>query len=188
MPSRAGSAPHRAARPAAAAALVVLGLGLAGLAGCAGRDAGPGAAAPAPGAEHGIVLTRSVGSYLVVMDLVPAEPMWTADQARTLLPSEGEIVLRGTPAPAHGAHARHLEVHVYDLRTGEPVVDVTPTLTLVDHTAGRTEAVDATLMHDLALGPRDAHFGTNLALPAGHRFTVRVELPDASTDFTGVLP
>jgi hypothetical protein len=187
--SRTGAAPHRAARQAAVAALVATGVGLVALASCAGP--GPTTSATtgaATGAEHGLVLTRSAGGYLLVMDILAPEPMYTSGDVASMHPADGELVVRGMAAAVDGEHTRHVEIHVYDLRDGEPVRDPTPTLTFVDHTSGRTQALDATLMHDLALGESDDHFGTNASFPTGHRFTVRVGFDGTTTDFTGTLP
>ncbi len=192
MSSRAGSAPSRAARPAAVAALVATGIGLLALASCSGPGSATAASSTASGAdvgaEHGLVLTRSAGTYLMVLDILAPEPMYTSGDLAVTHPADGELVVRGTAAPVDGEHTRHVEIHVYDLRDGEPVRVPTPSLTFVDHTSGRTQALDATLMHDLALGERDDHFGTNAPFPAGHRFTLRVGFDGTTTDFTGVLP
>lgn len=192
MPSRTGSAPLRAARPAVAFAGACLLW--AAVTGCAART-GVASAAPLPpaatvrpGSEHGLVLTRSAGDYLVLLDLAGARQVWTAEQLRTTTPAEGDAVVRGTVPVVDGPDARHVDVHVYDLRTGEPVRNVTPRLTLVDHVAGRTTDLEAALLRDVEVGERDDHFGTNVDLPAGHRFTLRVDLGSAATEFSGVLP
>ena len=190
-PVPAGPTPRRTtARHAAAFALVLLGAGAVGLAACGGSSGQATAAADdrGQGPEHGLVLTRSTARYLVVMDVLAPERMFTSDQMTTMRPASGELVVDGRPGPIDGADMRHVEVHVYSLETGRPVTETTPHLTLVDHTAGTSADIDATLMHDITIGMPDAHFGTNTRLPAGHAFTLHVSLGADDTEFAGVLP
>ena len=108
----------------------------------------------------------------------------------SLRPADGEIVVRGRPGPIDTTvlDTRHVEVHVYGIDDGKPVVDVNPVMTMIDHTGGHTYDVDATLMHDIVIGEADSHYGTNTRLPAGHPFTLHVQVGDESTEFDGVLP
>lgn len=140
------------------------------------------------GPEHGLVLTRTTERYLIVMDILAPERMYTDAEVQSLQPSTGELVVRGRPGPIDSDDTRHMEVHIYGIDDGKPVVDASPVLTLIDHTGGHTYNVDATLMHDIVIGMPDAHYGTNTRLPAGHSFTLRVQVGDDRTEFDGVLP
>ena len=52
-----------------------------------------------------------------------------------------------------------------------------PGITLQDLTAkSKTERVPVAVMYDLARGPKDTHFGNNVALPMGHHFRIVVTI------------
>jgi hypothetical protein len=168
-----------------------LGLVLA-LAACATTTVDPHAAHNAStsesGPQHGLVLTRTTTHYLIVMDILAPERMYTREEMQSLQPAQGELVDRGHAGPVESLDTRHVEVHIYGIDDGNPVVDAHPVLTLIDHTGGHTYDVDATLMHEIAIGLIDSHYGTNTRLPAGHAFTLRVQVGDDATEFDGVLP
>ncbi len=160
------------------------------LAACGTGRGGASSPPSESGPEHGLVLTRTTGHYLIVMDILAPERMYTHDEMASLRPADGEVVVRGHPGVIDTAttDTRHVEVHVYGIDDGKPVVDAHPVMTMTDHTGGHTYDVDATLMHDIVIGEPDSHYGTNTRLPAGHAFTLHVQVGDESTDFDGVLP
>jgi hypothetical protein len=73
------------------------------------------------------------------------------------------------------AGIRHLEVHICSASTGLVVQDARPTITVVDHAkGGMTDKVPVAVMQGIGAGVADLHYGNNVTLPAGHRYTVTV--------------
>ncbi len=166
--------------------IAVIGLALVAV---SGAFRAPPLSVNPPGSEVSVGLTKVATSshYIVVLNIVPPEEMFLPDEAATRHPTEGELILRGNMAPI-GPDSRHAEAHVYDKATGRARSDVTPIITLVDQTSGRTQTLEATLMQDVALGPRDIHFGNNVGIPAGHEFTIAIDLGGETITFSGTLP
>ena len=168
-------APPRARRARVAAfclALAALAAPLlAGLAGCA--DDGGTAARPdqAAGTDQ-VVTTRH---YLIVLNVVPPEEMYAPERAASAHPREGELILHGHMVPI-ADDSRHMETHIYDLRTGRAVRDLHPVVTVTDETTGQVSAVEMTEMQDVVVGPRDFHYGNNVRMPFDHRFTIRARI------------
>jgi hypothetical protein len=94
-------------------------------------------AATAPAAT----ITRAVttASYRVVLDLGPAETMYTPAQLKTMHPRSGEVMLANAMAMggmSMGAGmTRHLELHVFSRATGKVLTGLMPKISLTDTSA-----------------------------------------------------
>ncbi len=132
--------------------------------------------------------TRAVVSehYLVVVNVLPGEAMFTEDEHMQMHPTEGELIIDG-PGNELGEHVRHVEAHVYDRATGAVVTDVVPTLTITNRTTGEVIDVDATLMQDVNIGVLDRHFGNNVMIMPDSDLQVRVTLGDEEVSVDGHL-
>jgi len=149
-------------------------------------------AAAASQCRPGDGLTRTaVGrSDLFVLDVGPTEAMYTVAQVKKLHPKTGEVMLGGAAMSMPGAMAggqggkgmaaamqRHLEVHICSRATGKVVSDARPLITLTDATSmSMAERVPAAMMEGVDAGPGDIHYGNNVTLTKGHRYTVAVAL------------
>ena len=137
--------------------------------------------------EHGLVLTTTTDKYLIVLDVLAPEHMYTqADVARER-PGAGELVVNGKATPTTGVNLRHMEVHVYDRVSGAVVMGEHPKLTLSDYTDDTTYNIDATEMRDIVIGEIDDHYGSNSSVAVGHEFSLHFELNGETADFTGMV-
>ena len=132
--------------------------------------------------------TRAVGSehYLVVVNVLPGEAMFTEAERTEKHPTEGELIIDG-PGNALGAHVRHVEAHVYDRATGAVVTDVVPTITITNRTTGEVTEVAPTLMQDVNIGVLDRHYGNNVTITPDSDLQVRVTLGDEQVSVDGHL-
>ena len=113
--------------------------------------------------------------YFVIVNVLPAERMYTPEGLAAEHPTVGEAVLRGPAAPVVPS-ARHVEAHIYDRKTGLPTTAVTPAITLVDHRSGARMSIDPTLMQDVIIGAADVHFGNNIVVAGDRDITLTVEV------------
>ena len=144
-------------------------------------------AAEAPAADYaGITKVAMTEHYIVVVNVLPAEEMFTKEQFEKEHPTVGELVVHGhtTPTPPL---SRHTEAHIYSQETGLALTDIDPRLTLIDHTSGKIQDVDATLMQDVVVGPSDLHFGSNLVIEPDHEFTIVVTIGSEEVSVDGMV-
>ncbi len=132
--------------------------------------------------------TRAVVSehYLVVVNVLPGEAMFTEAEHMELHPTEGELIIDGQ-GNALGAHVRHVEAHVYDRATGMVVTDAVPTITITNRTTGEVTEVEPTLMQDVNIGVLDRHYGNNVMIMPDSDLQVRVTLVDEQVSVDGHL-
>ena len=137
--------------------------------------------------EHGLVMTTMTEHYLIVLDILAPEDMFTTADVATSHPGTGELVVNGKATPTIGVNIRHLEVHIYDRTTGAVIKSEHPQLSLTDLTDGTTMAVDGTEMRDLIIGEIDEHYGSNSSVAVGHDFTLHVAIRGDTADLSGVV-
>jgi len=161
-----------------------------------------------PGAN--ITSTQFTPSYVMVLDVGPTQPMYTKKQAASQSPTSGEIMLGGemmaqenmggmsgmdgdmgmggNTAPT-SADTKHLVVRICHRDEGEVVTDADPEIHVTDLTAGgKDTALPVARMQGVGMGPDDMHYGNEMAMPSGHKFTVEVHLDDEATTFQVSLP
>ena len=134
----------------------------------------------------GFTKVATTNRYIVVVNVLPAERMFTADEVASEHPLEGELVLRGSANPVVGS-GRHVEAHVYDRATGLPITAVTPSIQLSDLGSGAVIDVEPTLMQDLIIGALDVHFGNNVVLDGGRDIRVVVDIGGEGVVISGHL-
>ena len=132
--------------------------------------------------------TRAVLSehYLVIVNVLPGEEMFTDDEKMSMHPTEGELILDG-PGNDIGEHVRHVEAHVYDRATGAVVANVVPTITVTNRTTGEVLDVEPTLMQDLNIGEIDRHYGNNVMIMPDSDLQVHVTVGDEEVSVDGHL-
>jgi hypothetical protein len=132
--------------------------------------------------------TRDVLSrdYLVVVNVLPAEEMFTEAEQMMSHPTIGELIIDGEGNPV-GTHVRHVEAHVYDRESGAVVTDVVPTITVTNRTTGEIIEVEPTLMQDVNIGVLDRHYGNNVMIMPDSDIRVSVGLGEEEVSVDGHL-
>jgi hypothetical protein len=141
---------------------------------------GAGASASAEGLapEHEALTPH----YRMVLQIGPAEAMYTAAEAHAHHAASGEIMVGGKMAGGmeheHDGMAmperRHVELHVFSRATGRVVVDAHVTIAIAGADNTWT-SVPIARMYGIEPGPDDMHFGNNMSLPPGS-YKVRVSV------------
>ncbi|RMH81734.1 MAG: hypothetical protein D6683_03580 [Actinomyces sp.] len=166
----------------AAAAVAVVGAGVTG-----GHDHTHTAALDEDvAAVAGFTKVAFTDRWLVVVNVLPAEPMYSPDEVAHDHPTWGEMAIEGEGSPT-GPGVRHVEAHVYDRTTGLPVDRPVPALEVLVHATGERLPIPAVLMQDVNIGEADLHFGDNVALPGDTDLTVTVTIADEEVSLDGHL-
>ena len=134
----------------------------------------------------GFTRIATTTSYLLVVNVLPAEPMYTPAEVARNHPPHGELALVG---PGNGIQddSRHVEVHIYSRGDGLPTHQIKPTITVLDRSSGRRIAVPATMMRDLDKGDNDLHFGNNVVLSGDRWISVEVAVGSEKVTVDGFL-
>ena len=98
--------------------------------------------------------TVSTEHYLFVVNVLPAEEMFTSAEHLAHHQTIGELILDGDGVPL-GPNMRHVEAHIYDITTGLALTDHVPTIVLSNRTTGEVSNVPPTLMQDVNIGALD---------------------------------
>ena len=125
-------------------------------------------------------------NYLVVANVLPGEPMFTAAEAADQHPTEGELIISG-PGRALGVNSRHVEAHVYDRATGVPLANLTPRIEVLNRTTGEKIEVERTLMQDVNIGALDIHYGNNVVIAGNCDLRLTVTIGDEEATLDGHL-
>jgi hypothetical protein len=134
----------------------------------------------------GFTKLATTAHYIVVVNVLPAERMFTAAEIVSDHPLEGELVLSGPAGPVV-ASGRHVEAHIYDRSTGLPTTSVVPSIELSDLMTGAVIDVAPTLMQDLVIGAVDVHFGNNIVLGGDRDIRLRVDVAGEEVVISGHL-
>jgi hypothetical protein len=125
-------------------------------------------------------------SYLLVVNVLPSERMYTHDEMKSMNPTVGEAILDGPGDPV-GVGVRHVEAHIYDRQTGLPLSNVKPTIRIFNRTTGDDIDVPPTLMQDVVIGGPDIHYGNNVAVRGKSDISVQVTVGDEEVSVDGHL-
>ena len=162
--------------------------------GCSATRDGVVAAASAHEHQEQLVVADVAGftkigfseDYLVVVNVLPGEPMYSRREYHEHRPTFGELILGGTATPLE-TNSRHVEAHVYDRSTGRPIVSPVPIIELTDNTSGQVHTIGSVLMHDVIVGENDIHFGDNAVLSNDTDLTVKVTIGEQEVVVDGYL-
>lgn len=134
---------------------------------------------------------KAVGPYRVVLQVGPAEKMSMHRKGAT-----GEVMLGGKMASCAepGSHMggmsmgsttcnRHVELHVYDRKSGRVVTKAHVSISLYTSRTRKTIQVPIMSMVGAAAGSNDLHYGNNIYAAAGH-YTIAVHINQIRTTFS----
>jgi len=129
----------------------------------------------------------STSTYNLVAEIGGLQAMYTPAQASSQHPKSGELMFSGTMTmPADTTHIspdwHHLEVHVFDKKTGNVVKTVNPVITVTNQASRQTQPVPLVVMQGVVEGPGDYHYGNNVDLPKGD-YTVTVVIGSETASF-----
>jgi len=143
-----------------------------------------------------VIRTASTDVYNLSLEVGPIQPMYTPQQFSSLHPKKGEIMFTGTMVMPPGMETmtnmdaasfppgwKHLEIHVYDNKTGDPVRDLNPQITVVNTASGQSQQVPIVTMQGIPDGPKDFHYGNNVQMPPGN-YVVDVQMNAQRATFT----
>lgn len=125
-------------------------------------------------------------SYLIVVNVLPGEPMFTQDEIDAQHPLEGELIITGEGVGLTET-SRHVEAHVYSRATGIPLHGVVVTLAVSDRTSATRAQIAPTVMMDFLIGRRDIHFGNNVSLPGNIDLSVHITVDGEEVTVDGHL-
>jgi hypothetical protein len=132
----------------------------------------------------------STSTYNLVTEIGGLQAMYTPAQASSQHPKSGELMFSGSMTmPSDTANVspgwHHLEVHIFDRKTGNVVKTVTPVITVTNKTTGQSQPIPLVVMQGIVEGPGDYHYGNNVDLSKGqYTVTVVIESETANFDFS----
>jgi hypothetical protein len=132
----------------------------------------------------------STSTYNLVTEIGGLQAMYTPAQASSQHPKSGELMFSGSMTmPSNTANVspgwHHLEVHIFDRKTGNVVKTVTPVITVTNKTTGQSQPIPLVVMQGIVEGPGDYHYGNNVDLSKGqYTVTVVIESETANFDFS----
>lgn len=134
-----------------------------------------------------LIKLGSTSSYNLVTEIGGLQAMYTPAQAASQHPKTGEEMFGGTMVmpvdttnPSPDWH--HLEVHIFDKKSGNTVKSTTPVISVTNATTGQTQPVPIVVMQGIVEGPSDYHYGNNVDLPKG-QYTVTVVIGSETANF-----
>jgi hypothetical protein len=129
----------------------------------------------------------STSTYNLVTEIGGLQAMYTPAQAASQHPKSGEEMFGGTmvmpsdttnPSPEW----HHLEVHVFDRKTGDVAKSTSPVISVTNRSTGQLQQVPIVVMQGIVEGPGDYHYGNNVDLPKGE-YTVTVVIGSETANF-----
>jgi hypothetical protein len=130
-------------------------------------------------------------TYRLALNVGMPEMMYTPAQVRKLHPKSGEVMLRGKMMMGMkmGGSTRHLEVHICLRKNRAVITNAHPTITLMGPKANAMPMnVPIAVMEGIGAGTADLHYGNNVPMPGGQRFTVTVSLKGQKAVFKVTSP
>ena len=125
--------------------------------------------------------------YLLVVNVLPSETMFTAEEVKTMSPTVGEAILDHGVGDPTGIGVRHVEAHVYNRATGLPVSNIQPTIRVFNRTTGDHIDVPPTLMQDVVVGSPDIHYGNNVPVRGNSDISLEVTVAGEEVTVDGHL-
>ena len=158
------------------------------VAGCGGSSSTTTVATAAQGPAcdtQGSSAVAGTATYKMVLVIGPVEQMYAPSDVSANHPSTGEVMLGGAMADASGPNARHLEVHICQAVGGAVVTGANPTIDLADATTGQpAQSVAVAEMQGVASGINDLHYGNNVTIVPGHKYSAAVSLNGENATLT----
>jgi hypothetical protein len=143
-----------------------------------------------------ITLVERTPHYALNLAIGPVEPMVSAmDAMHGMTGNVG--VNSGAMSPAAGmmsdhmdqgmAANHHLELHIAQADSGSVVMDVTPTIRIIDKLSGESRDLPQVMgMYGASMGMSDFNYGQNVFLPDG-TYIVRILVGPDTAEFRDVM-
>ena len=131
------------------------------------------------------------GSHRFALRVGKQEKMYTPAQVKRLHPKSGEVMLRGSMSGMNmGGPMRHLEVQICSRAARAVVTNANPKIFVFDDTAANAPPmqIPVAVMEGVGKGVADLHYGNNVSMAAGHKFTIRVRLNSEHVTFDLTAP
>jgi hypothetical protein len=135
-----------------------------------------------------LIKIGSTNTFNLVAEIGPLQPMYTPSQVGTQHPKSGEVMFSGEMVMPPGNQSspswKHIEVHIFDKKTGDVVKTLSPMITVTDNATGKSQQIPNVAMQGVVEGAGDFHYGNNVDLPAGaYKVTVTVGSETTAFDF-----
>ncbi len=133
-------------------------------------------------------MSALTASYRFTLKVGMPEQMYTPAQVRKLHPKHGEVMLRGQMSGmsgmSMGGSMRHVEVQICARKGSVVVTTANPTITYTDASLkGMVMKMPVAVMEGVGEGVADLHYGNNVMLKPGHRYTIKVTLKGETATF-----
>ena len=122
-----------------------------------------------------VMKTAIVGDMRIELQILPAEPFFTADEVTTKKVKEGMLIISGAEPLAleDSAHPnRHLVVHVFNAKSGKAITTAKVSMKFqqIDVKGKSTgDLIDVPIvnMQIIGKGIESTHYGNNVVMPEG---------------------
>jgi hypothetical protein len=123
-----------------------------------------------------IIQNATTADYRIELGIGPTANMLMMCQV-TSSATSGEVMVAGQMSPmSMTGNTYHLELHVYNIKTGAAeVVPIDSISITVTSTTGTKTTIPIAEMFDISQGPTDFHYGNNVQLAAGN-YTVDTKI------------
>ncbi|MEI6701894.1 MAG: hypothetical protein WCL38_09080 [Actinomycetota bacterium] len=125
----------------------------------------------------------STTDYVMVAGVGPNEAMYTHDQVMASKPTSGELMVSGMMDGSHsmsmgtGTTMQHVEVHICSRATGKAIGGAMPTMTFSEVGSNSMPTdMSVTEMTSLDGNAADIHYGNNITMMMGSKYSFRVTL------------
>ena len=137
--------------------------------------------------------SATTSSYHFVLHVGMSEQMYTPAQVKKMHPKHGEVMLRGRMngmgGMSMGGSMQHLEVQICTRPSNTVITTANPTITVKDDSSmGMATKVPVAVMQGVGAGTGDLHYGNNVAMKPGHRYTVKATLKGQTATFHMKVP
>jgi hypothetical protein len=138
----------------------------------------------------------TTADYVVVAGMGASEAMYTSEQATSMHPKSGEIMVSGqmdngnnSMAMGSGTTMNHVEAHICSKGAGKVITGVMPTMSLQGTGPGvMATSIPVAEMQGLDRNPADTHYGNNVTITPGSRYHLIVTLNGQSGTVTMTAP
>jgi len=129
----------------------------------------------------------STSTYNLVAEIGGLQAMYTPAQVSSQHPKTGEVMFSGSMTmPSETTKVspdwHHLELHIFDKKTGNVIKTANPVLTVKNDATGQMQSVPNVVMQGVVEGPGDYHYGNNVDLPSG-QYTVTAVIGSETANF-----
>ena len=122
-----------------------------------------------------VVKTATVGGMRIELNILSAEPFFTADEVTTQKVQEGMLIISGAEPLSLEAKIRpnrHLVVHIFDAKTAKAITTAKVSMNFQQLDAkgrpsGNSVNVPVVIMQVIGKGLESTHYGNNVVMPAG---------------------